>query len=502
MIPQSRYIQITSGVGGGAGVRLRDLISRLFTNNELVPPGGVVEFTDETAVGAYFGTTGEEYKRAVFYFGFIGKTIARPKRLAFGRWCDTAVAPKVWGNKVAKTVNAFSAIANGGLNITMGADAHDLAGINLTGAATLAAVATAIQTALRAAAGTQWAACSVTFDATTNRFNLAGGVPGAGAMAVGVASAGTDLAPLLGWTAASGAIINNGSAVETLSASLDASAQASNNFGSFLFMPSLQLAQKTEIAGWNDAQNNMFLYMGRTDAANAATLSAAILGMSGAALTLSPLAGEYPEMLPGMILAATDYTQRGAAQNYMFQQAQLTPAVATSAEADTYDNMRVNYYGVTQTAGQQIAFYQRGVLMGTVTDATDMNTYANEMWLKDAASVALMSLLLSQGQVPANAAGRLAILGVLAGPDVVGRALDNGTISVGKDLSTQQKLFVSEQTGDPLAWVQVQSKGYWLDVVMVSYATTDGRVEWKAQYKLVYSKADAVRKVEGTHDLI
>jgi hypothetical protein len=502
MIPMKRYVDITSGVGGGSGVRLRDLILRLFTNNELVPPATQVEFSDADSVLAYFGAASVEYLRAAFYFGFISKNISKPNKISFARWCDTAVAPKVWGNKTAKALATFTAIANGSVKLTMGAVTNDVAGINLTGAASLAAVAATIQAAIRAAGGAQFVGATVSYDATTNRFNLAGGVAQADAMAVAVPAAGTDLAPLLGWTAASGAIINAGSGVESVTAVLSASAELSNNFASFLFIPTLNTAQIAEAALWNKTQNNAFMYLPRTDAANAATLSAALIGLGGVGLTLSPIPTEYPEQLPAMVLAATDYTKRNATQNFMFQQANLTPSVLTAALADTYDALRVNYYGVTQTAGQNIAFYQRGVLMGLATDPVDMNVYANELWLKDAAAAAIMALLLSLGKVSANAQGRSQLIAALTGPEVIGRARDNGTISVGKALNTTQKLYVGQLTGDDLAWLQVQNLGYWLDCVMQPYVTTDGRTEYKAVYTLVYSKDDTVRKVTGSHVLI
>jgi hypothetical protein len=41
--------------------------------------------------------------------------------------------------------------------------------------------------------------------------------------------------------------------------------------------------------------------------------------------------------------------------------------------------------------------------MGLATDPVDMNVYANEIWLKDAAGAAILSLLLSLGKVSANA---------------------------------------------------------------------------------------------------
>lgn len=505
-IPQKRYVAITSGVGGGAGVRLRDYILRMFTNAELVPPTQQVEFTDADSVGAYFGTTSNEYKRAAFYFGFVSKNVTKPNKLSFARWVDTAVAPKVFGNTALKSLATLAAVNSGSLSLDLGSGPQNATGINLTGVASFAAVATALQTAIRAVAagGIAWTGATVTYDALTNRFNLVSGqVAGPGAMAVTVPGAGTDLAPILGWTAASGAIINQGSAVETLTACVSASAELSNNFATFLFLPVLTQAQIVELATWNKTQNNMFVYLPRTDAASASALSAALLGIGGTGLTLSPLAAEYPEMLPAMILAATDYSKRNSAQNYMFQQAgPLTPSVTTSALADTYDAQRVNYYGQTQAAGQQISFYQRGVLMGLATDPVDMNTYANEIWLKDAAGAAILSLLLSLGKVSANLAGKSQLVAALCGPEVIGRALDNGTISVGKPLSTVQKLYIGQLTGDPVAWTQVQNIGYWLDCVLQSYVTVDGRTEWKGVYTLVYSKDDTVRKVEGTHALI
>jgi hypothetical protein len=222
--------------------------------------------------------------------------------------------------------------------------------------------------------------------------------------------------------------------------------------------------------------------------------------LGGVGVTLdSPVADEYPELLPAAILAATDYSRRST-QNYMYQQAALTPSVTTASESDALDLSRCNYYGQTQTGGQRINFYQRGVLMGGATDATDMNVYANEIWLKDAAGARIMSLLLALPKVSANRQGRAQLRAVLQ--DVIDAALINGVISVGKPLNVIQKLDIIELSNDPLAWVQVQNSGYWVTVDLQSYVTQDSRTEWKAVYTLIYSKDDTVRKVEGSHILI
>jgi hypothetical protein len=205
---------------------------------------------------------------------------------------------------------------------------------------------------------------------------------------------------------------------------------------------------------------------------------------------------QYPEMMPMIILAATDYTRLNGTQNYMFQQfGGMTPTVTDNGKANAMDALRVNYYGRTQQAGQLIDFYQRGVLQGSIQDT---NIYANEMWLKDRAGADIMTLLLAL-KISANLTGRAQVMGCLR--NVIDMALNNGAISINKPLSFVQKAFITSITGDDVAWVQVQSQGYWLDVQIQEY-TVDDRVEYKIVYLLVYSKDDLIRKVEGTHSLI
>lgn len=251
----------------------------------------------------------------------------------------------------------------------------------------------------------------------------------------------------------------------------------------------------------NAARNVEFMYTIRVDDSNVTALAAALIGVAGVTLTYAPTAGEYDEMAPMILMAATDYTKRNAVQNYMFQQfPTLTPKVTTTAQSNELDALRVNYYGETQTAGQQIRFYQRGVMGGGATALVDQNVFANELWLKDAAAANVLSLLLSVGRVPANNDGIGQVVTILQG--VIDRALNNGVISVGKTLNTLQRLYITEMTDDELAWHQVQNIGYWVYCEMQQTVTTDGRTEYKAVYTLIYSKDDVVRKVEGTHVLI
>lgn len=82
-------------------------------------------------------------------------------------------------------------------------------------------------------------------------------------------------------------------------------------------------------------------------------------------------------------------------------------------------------------------------------------------------------------------------------------AKSNGVISVGKDLTNVQKQTITLLSGDVDAWRDVATNGYWLDVVVEDYINDkSGLTEYKIKYLLIYSKGDAIRKVEGTDILI
>lgn len=491
----SRYVAITSGVGAGAAVQQRELIGRLFNDNPLIPINAVLEFATADDVGAYFGFNSQEYLRAAFYFGWVSKLITSPKKLSFGRYAKATAPARIYGGALVAALADFNAVAAGTLNMSVGGQDIALVNIDLTAAASLAAVAAAIQAAIRAAGGTQFVNATVTYDAVGKKMIFASTL----SQAASISTPTGTLAGLLGWTAGD-AVLSPGASVQTIVEALETSASISNNFGSFAFVPTLSTDEILAAAQWNDARNIEFMFCVRVpDAAAGETIYAAVTGLSGVALTFAPTAGQYDEMVPMIIEAATDYDRTGAAQNYMFQQFPLTPKVATDALANTLDAIRVNYYGVTQTAGQNIAFYQRGFLVGGANDAVDQNVYANECWLKDAAGSAIMTALLALPKVPANARGRSMIMGLLQDP--IERALRNGTISIGKTLSPTQRLYVTQITNDDKAWRQVQAIGYWLDCV-IRAVVVNNVTEYEAAYTLIYSKDDTVRKVTGSHVLI
>ena len=506
MISQSRYINIVSGVGAGAGVAQRQLILRLITQNTVLPPGIVAEFGTSDSVGAYFGEASEEYRRCLPYFGFVSKSIKSPQMISFARWANTPIAPTIVGDSVEKVLQTFTPITAGTLSLSTGGAPIPVGPVNFATAVSLTEVASLVQTAVNAAIDPQLSGATVSFNTNTNQFVLTGATPGSGTVSAVPTGAATDISSALGWTTG-GTVLVGGQVADDPSVAVQKSASISNNFGSFAFVtPSTPLtnAQIAEIAEWNDAQNNMYLYTVPTSIQNVQTLYPLVSGYSGCALNLlsSTQSNDYVEQSPAEILAATDYTQPNSTQNYMFYQfPSRNVTISDDNTANAMDAVRANYIGVTQSAGQQLAFYQRGVLCGGPTAAVDMNIYGNEIWLKSTIAAKILSLFLNVPIVPADITGQAQILAIIQ--SVVDSAKINGVISFGKTLTAVQQQYITQISNDTNAWRQVTNIGYWLNVTFASRTNPNSNLtEWYANYTLIYSKNDAIRLVEGSNVLI
>lgn len=498
----TKYVDITSFTENQSPVSTRDYISRIFTTNELLPTNSYIEFTSLSQVGDYFGATSEEYARAAFYFGFISKSYYSPQKLAYASYVPVAVPPKIFGSRFSTTLTQFQAITNGSFNLTLGADSNDITGLDFSTATSLADVAAAIELAINAETGVQWTAATVTYDAARGAFNFVGGDAVDAVVAVSAAGSGTNIINAIGW--GSLAIFSDGSVAMTVTETLQASADASNNFATFLFMPATQLTidEIVEAATWNANYNPniSFMYLVPVLRDDIGDYNLALSGYAGTVVSEYNATSGYVEMLPGAVLAATRYDQPNSVQNYMFQQsALLSPTVSTTSDSDTLDNLGINYYGQTQTAGQQISFYQRGTVYGTESDPQFINIYANEIWLKDAMAAALLNAFLTLSQIPANTEGLQTVKSIQQ--PIIEQALVNKVISVGKQLTLAQKADITAISNDPAAWLQVQNFGYWYSSRVETY-TVGTTLNYKIVYTLIYGKDDVINKIEGQHFLI
>ena len=500
-IKSTLYVDITSGVIGADSVATQELTGRRFSTSPLIPSTVIVRVLRGGAQD-YFGASSAEASFADQYFSYVSPApVSRADNLQFAAYAPTGRPPALFGGQDHATLTELQDVTAGILSINLGDDEVQTATMDFSAATSFADVSSIVQAAIRAAgdAGSQYSSAVVSYDAINGIFVITGS-QSSNAMASYNPVAGSDVGALIGLGAV-GAIESDGLAAQSpLQAFLKAE-QVSDSFGSATFSDTgVTLAQAKELALYVKAQNVKYQIYFSVSRANYQAWYDELSAIGSTGLILNATAGEYKESLPMAIMAATDYERRNATVNFMFRQSALSFDVNTTDEALALNARRINYYGNTAVAGQQIRFFQRGFLMGGATDPLDMNVHANEQWLKAYCAAQLLALQLGTNKIGADNDGRGKLLAVLAG--AVERAKYNGTISVGKELTTNQKLAVTDLTGDPEAWHDVQTNGYWYGVTIVPEVQVGGETEYVAKYTLAYSKNDVVRTIEGSHNLV
>lgn len=490
-INSNRYVNIVSAEGGGDAVPTRELLLRLFTTNERVPTGAVLNFSSstlETSLREYFGSTSEEYKRAAYYFGFISKVATSPKNIQFSRFADTDTSAQVFGSKLP-LLTELNLVTAGAFDIILGGVEFNVTGLDFSGDTTYAEVASALQSAVQSEGGALSAA-TVSYDASRTTFDFDTNGTADGEISFTEVTIG--FLDTLRW--GENAIFSNGINAQSVTDTLSVSTSLSNNYGSFDFIDDLTDDQIVERAVFANGRNVEFMNLQRVLTTNRATISGLVDGYASTGLILAPLANEYPELLPAAILASLDYDKPAASANFMYQtDSRLTPSVTTDTEADINDDLGVNYYGQTQEAGVNISFLQRGRLTGGATAPKAMGVHANEQWLKSYLKAQFLNMFLALQQVSADLVGEATGMSYLDAGTT--QALSNGSFAVGKTLTTTQINYITQLTGDAKAYLDVQSRGYW-------YKVTTDATNNTMDYLLVYAKRDSVDKVNGRHSLI
>ena len=487
-IAQSKYINIISAVGGVPAVSQRELIGRVFTSNYLVPANTVVEFDGGATValkgvGEYFGLTSPEYAFAEKYFGFESKKGLHPKKIGFARYLTEDVPATVIG-KSGVSLSDLQSITDGDLKLNINGSQETITGVNLSAVNSLTGVASAISSAITSNS----VVCE--YDETNGRFVLETVATGDGqTLSVAV----SDLALVLGFESA---IISDGANQKTAVECVSGMEEISNNFFSFTFLDSLGSDDVVALAQWANSQNVRYMFSYTVNPTNAESIQALVKDLDGVALTLD-IYNQHAGFMPMAAIAAIDYTRPNAGIDMMYQQfVGVEPSVDDMTSADKYDAIKVNYYGATQQAGRQVAFYQNGVLQGSISS---MGVFANEAWLKDNFFTNLLNLRLGLDSLPASQTGKSLVMNVMA--DTIELAKYNGVIQIGKTLNSTQKATITEITGNTDAWMSVQSAGYWLSADIAEYQE-DGVQKYKISYLLVYGKGDSINFIDGRDILI
>jgi len=493
----SRYIRIASTVSGATAVNAQKLVGRRFTTNPLLRAGEVISVIRGGAED-FFGADSEEAQFARQYFGYISPAPAsQAESLQFASWVDVPRAATIVG-KSPSPLNSIQTITAGHMKVVWDGNDYVINSIDLSGATDFISAASIVENALDAVKGGN-PVLQVTYNTDEDRFELVCAQTGKGDIEIVPYNDSNDIAAALGL--ANGDVFN-GAAGESALEAFQRAEGISDSFGSASFGSDVGINMAAALSDYVAGNNVKYvIYWPVKDKAEAQTWSDKFIGVASTGLVLNGTPGEYKEALLQAIQAATDYERRNASINFMFRQNQVvfTADVTTDSDADYYDALRVNYYGETATAGQRIAFMQRGVLCGGVSAPTDIGVHSNEQWLKAYIKARLMSLLLGVNKIPANLDGKGMVLGIVQGG--IDKAIFNGTILIGKSLTEVQKAAVYQATGDDLAWHDIETNGYWMDANVV-VESNNGTEDYKVVYIIFYAKGDSVKAISGSHNLV
>lgn len=505
-IPITKYVAITSTTGGQAEASRKDLIARVFTKNPLFAANTVYEFTSSADVSAFASALSAEAKFASEYFSWISKKANQPKKISFMRYSFEALAPYMYSTKDLASIAELKAIADGSMIVNLGGTSYTLSGINLSSIEAYADVAAALQTAIRANSdgGALWTNATVTYNASNSSFELAGGETGKNDINYAQKSeSGTDLSALIGWDIASAPVLSNGTDEQTITDILNKTIDISTNFLTFGFLNASDAYSNLDLIGaWTTEQNNNYRHcfdLGKSNYAEGIATAAKYSGMTAHCNINYGITGVNPAWIMSAILpATTNYSQRNAVKNYMFQE---FPQQAIAVGDDdgtlyqTLDNLCINYNGQTQKSGKTIAFYQNGFN----ADGTDSAVFDNEAWLKDAITTDALNAFIAQDFISADNDGRAILCGVLE--NNCDEALTNHVFSQGKELDNTQKAYITGLFDDENAWLNVQNNGYTYQQEITTETRGNATI-YVWEYLLVYLKNDVVRKVVGRNILI
>ena len=499
-ISQNKYVSITSSQGGQAAAARKDLILRLFTQNELFPTENVLEFENAEAVADFAGENSKEAKIASDYFGWISKQNGKARKISYMRFAPNSTKPYIRSTRKLPSLAELKEVTKGSMVISMGGISFDIKDLSFADSTSYADVAQVVQTSINAnsAGGVLWTGAKVIFKSELNSFVLEGGENGENVITYALpGNEGQDISDLLGWSLGQGAVVSKGTADSSVLKTLNKSVDISNNFATFAFVDNLDKNVLDTIGDFCDNQNNEYFYVFDVDSANYEEMISIAGKHSGMCANYLDAVSDIPAyLMPATILAATNYDKVNGTVNYMYQQfKKQAVAVDNDLLANKLDSLKINYNGQTQKSGTKLEFYQDGYM----ADGVDVGVYANEIWLKDAMKTSILNLLIALDKLPANTDGVSLLEGVLQ--NVANEAKNNGTISSEKELTAEQKAYISKYTGDADAWQAVYLNGYILSVDLMQ-EISGNKTKYIAEYALLYSKGDSIRKVEGTHTLI
>lgn len=471
-IPARQIVAVTPRLiqAGGNDLVLNGLL--LAQNNNIPLSAWVLEFPDADSVGEYFGTTADEYKYATVYFRGYTNSFKKPANLLIAAAPTSARAAWLRSAKYTGTLADLQTITDGAFTISVdGATAATVSGVDFSTATSFSDVATKIQTAMQ----TGFAGTTCIYSSQLAAFIITSSTSGSSS-AITFAespSSGTDLATTLSLTAATGAVISQGTAALSMGAILDEVKEHTQNWVTFSTIWQPQNTDMLAAAKWANDQGIEYLYLPWSNESALTTQGSttsiadliedaqysATAGVYAYVNGATNNAYDLAAFVSGAI-ASIDWNRTQGTITLAFkQQSGLAANVENATDAQVLINKKWNFYGNYATRNDNFIWFYPARMFG---DYNFIDPYINAIWLDNAIQVAMMAGLENYSRIPYTPAGYEKIRASII--DVVIRAKKNGVIDTGVALSEAQKAQLTSEYGSSDIVDELNANGYCLQV--------------------------------------
>lgn len=453
-IPASDIVTVNPGVidSGGNPLALNGVI---LSQSTYIPTDSVQSFASASAVSDYFSPASAEYDLAQTYFlGFDNSTV-KPGRLFFAPYVATARA--AWlqsGSLLGMTLAQLQALS-GVVTLTVNGVAKSTTSVNLATATSFSDAASTITAAFTAGPTVTWDAVKGVFFFTSSTTGDASTIT----FATGTLSAGLKL------TAATGAVLSQGSAVDTPATAMDSVKALTQNWVTFMTTWEPDTANKTLFAEWVNAQNQRYAYVvWDTDAQAIVNGSTTNFGYLAKSLEYDGVVCVYNTVdLAAFVLGTTasiDFSRTNGRITFKFKsQSGFTPTVTNQQIADNLRDNGYNFYGSWATANDQFNGFAEGSMSGKWKW---IDTFVDQVYLNSQFQLALMTLLFAVKSIPYNQDGYSLIRAAMIDP--IQQGLNFGSIRTGVTLSSSQKAQVNSSAGRDVSG-DIENQGYYLQIL-------------------------------------
>lgn len=468
-IPASNIVQIIPGVvsAGGASLSLNGVI---LDTDQAIPSGSILQFNSASAVAAYFGQGSLQANLATIYFaGFDGST-QKPGLLYFAPFAASARAAEILGGSLAAITLATLQTYSGTLIVKLAGTTHTSANIDLSTATSFSNAASLIAAAFTAPGFT------VSYNSTRAQFVITSSSTGATQT---IESATGTIAANLKLTTATGAMLSPGADADTPATAMNNVTKATRNWAGFMTTFEPTTDDKVAFAAWNNAQGNLYAYIGwDTDALAIVANQPTTFGARVNALNYNgtfPIAGDASvAMLAGTTataqarniaafvlgtMASIDFGATNGRTDFDFRsQSGLAFNVNDEQVGLNLESNGYNFYGSYATAAQPFIFLHPGKVSGAFKW---MDSYVNQIKLNADFQLAGMTLLTTAKSIGYNPSGYTRINTAFLDP--INAAVNFGSIRAGVELDELQAAQINSDAGTRISEI-LTTRGWYLQI--------------------------------------